>query len=139
MILEDNLNLVDKIIYDSAPVSCNFCSGVRALKLSNNYKIPDFMLNKILNTYLLYARLPMNTWCQSFYNTLNSPLLNDIEKLFLISKNDKIIPYEETLEFLKHQSNYQMVEFTSQHGKNIISNNDLYELSVEKFINNKKI
>ncbi len=135
IILDDNIHLINNIIYDASPVSCNFCSGVRALKLSNNYKIPEFILDKFLSAYLLTARLPMDSWCQGFYNTLNSPLLDDINKLFLVSKRDPLIPYDETQEFLNHQKNYQIVEFDSDHGKNILADPKLYELTINNFLN----
>ena len=136
LILDDNLHLIKNIIYDASPVSCNFCSGLRALNITNNYKIPNFILNKFLSMYLLTARLPMDTWCQGFYNTLNSPLLNDKNKLFLVSKKDPLIPFNETQEFLSHQKNYQIVEFNSEHGKNILTDPELYENTINNFLKN---
>lgn len=135
MILDDNLNLIDKIIYDSAPVSCNFCSGVRALTETNKI-IPKYLIEKTLSLYLYKAKLPMNTWCSGFYNILNSPLLHEKEKLFLTSIRDPLIPLEETMEFLKHQKNYQLVKFDSEHGKNIINDYQLYKRSIINFLKN---
>lgn len=134
MILDDNLNLVDKIIYDSSPVPCNFCSGVRALTETNKF-IPEYLISKSLSLYLYKAKLPIDTWCQGFYNILNSPLLYEKEKLFLTSIRDPLIPIEETQEFLKYQKNYKLVKFDSNHGKNIIDDYGLYKKSVINFLN----
>jgi len=135
LILDDNLHLVKNIIYDASPVSCNFCSGVRALKITNNLSLPEFMLNKFLSAYLITARLPMDTWCQNFYSILNSPLLDKKNKLFLVSKRDPLIPFNETLEFLEYQKNYEVIEFDSDHGKNILADKELYENTINKFLN----
>lgn len=136
LILDNNKHLIKNIIYDASPVPCNFCSGLRALIETNKYKIPEIVLEKFLSIYLLKAKLPINTWCQHFYNILNSPLLDDVEKLFLISKRDPLIPFEETLEFLKYQKNYKTVEFDSDHGKNILADQELYQKVIYEFLNN---
>lgn len=134
MILDNNLHLIDKIIYDSSPVPCNFCSAVRALTNTNKY-VPESIISKMLSIYLYSAKLPIDTWCHGFYNTLNSPLLYNIDKLFLVSKYDPLIPYDETEEFLNYQKNYQLVKFDSSHAKNILADPKLYEKTINEFIN----
>ncbi len=136
LILSDNKNLINKIIYDSSPVKCTLCSAIRALKIK--LPLPENVIKLLLEFHYFKSKLPINEWCYDFYKFMGSPILNDIPKLFLISDNDPIVPLEDLDAFLESQRNYEKIIFNDAiHTKNILNDPELYKNSINNFIKKK--
>jgi hypothetical protein len=137
LILDNKIDMVDKIIYDSSPVTCSLCSATRALTIVN--PLPKIILEYLLRSYYVYVKLPISEWCYDFYSILGSPQLDNTKKLFIFSNTDPIIPIEELDDFLEGQRNFNLIKFeNAEHTKNILNNEELYIKSINKFLKDKK-
>ena len=138
LLWKQELNRVDSLILDSAPVLPSHESLINAFTKHNNIKYSKQLVDLSFRLYYRFIFLEMETWANDFNFLMNAKQFNT-PKLFIHSKNDMIAPVDYINSIIHNHIKYgnvteQLLLEDSPHVRHICSNPILYKQKISDFI-----